>query len=73
MSTAGDIVGAVLGIAGDVLKTALELIDRGEPTKAREVVARFEAATRRQLDADREAAEDILRRRFPDSQPPSSP
>lgn len=61
---------SVLGAAADVVGRIIELVGRGKAEQAKAVADRFVATTQAQLDNDRGEADSVLRRRFPDSQPP---
>ena len=60
-----DAIVAVVGVVKDLLLHVYKLNEQGKHDEAVSVVAEFEAFTKAQLDADREAAEEILEKRFP--------
>ena len=69
MST-GTMIATIMAAAADMISHVVELASVGKASQAQAVVDRFDATTQAQLNADRAVAEDILRRRFPSSQPP---
>ena len=68
-SSAASMIGAIMGATADVIGRIVELVGKGQVDVAKEVVDRFVATTKTQLDNDRAEAESELRRRFPESSP----
>lgn len=63
-------ISAIVSAAAGAIELVVDLLREGKTDEAQMVVDRFVATTQTQLDTDRGTAEDILARRFPDSQPP---
>lgn len=60
-----DLIETIASVTADLMQHVFTLAANGKMTEARSVVAQFEAVTKCQLDADRDAAEDVLEKRFP--------
>jgi hypothetical protein len=66
----GVMISTILASAGDMIAHVVALVRGGNKAEAQEAVKRFTATTQAQLEIDRRTAEEILKERFPDSQPP---
>lgn len=54
------LIGTVMEVAGELVNHVVELAGQGKMAEARAAVERFRAATRAELDRDKQSAIDLL-------------